>query len=65
MGQPGASSGSRSDDPRNRASAVSQYVRTIAGSGRMPVPPKARRRLRLGYTEDGREFRWPSAVGMC
>jgi hydroxymethylpyrimidine pyrophosphatase-like HAD family hydrolase len=37
-------------------SAVSQYVRTIAGSGRMPVPPKARRRLRLGYTEDGREF---------
>ncbi|MET0213732.1 MAG: HAD family hydrolase [Vicinamibacterales bacterium] len=37
-------------------SAVSQYVRTIVGSGRMPVPPKARRRLRLGFTEDGREF---------
>jgi hydroxymethylpyrimidine pyrophosphatase-like HAD family hydrolase len=37
-------------------SAVSQYVRTIAASGRMPVPPKARRQLRLGFTEDGREF---------
>jgi hydroxymethylpyrimidine pyrophosphatase-like HAD family hydrolase len=37
-------------------SAVAGYVRTIAASGRMPVPAKARRRLRLGFTEDGREF---------
>ena len=37
-------------------SAVAEYVRTIAASGRMPVAPKARRRLRLGFTEDGREF---------
>jgi hydroxymethylpyrimidine pyrophosphatase-like HAD family hydrolase len=36
--------------------AVAGYVRTIAASGRMPVPAKARRRLRLGFTEDGREF---------
>jgi hydroxymethylpyrimidine pyrophosphatase-like HAD family hydrolase len=36
--------------------AVAQYIRTIAASGRMPVPSKARRRLRLGYTEDGTEF---------
>ena len=37
-------------------SAVAEYVRTIATSGRMPIPPKPRRRLRLGYTEDGHEF---------
>jgi hydroxymethylpyrimidine pyrophosphatase-like HAD family hydrolase len=37
-------------------SAVAEYVRTIAASGRMPVPAKGRRRLRLGFTEDGREF---------
>jgi hydroxymethylpyrimidine pyrophosphatase-like HAD family hydrolase len=37
-------------------SAVGEYVRTVAASGRMPVPAKARRRLRLGFTEDGREF---------
>lgn len=36
--------------------AVGKYVRTVAGRGRLPVPTKARRRLRLGYTEDGREF---------
>ncbi|HEY5618557.1 MAG TPA: HAD family hydrolase [Vicinamibacterales bacterium] len=36
--------------------AVAGYVRTIAASGRMPIPPKARRHLRLGHTEDGREF---------
>ena len=37
-------------------SAVAEFVRTIATSGRMPIPPKPRRRLRLGHTEDGREF---------
>lgn len=36
--------------------AVAQYIRTVAASGRMPVPQKARRRLRLGFTEDGAEF---------
>lgn len=36
--------------------AVAEYIRSLAAAGRVPVPPKARRRLRLGYTEDGREF---------
>jgi hydroxymethylpyrimidine pyrophosphatase-like HAD family hydrolase len=36
--------------------AVAPYIRQIAGHGRLPVVPKARRRLKLGYTEDGREF---------
>jgi hypothetical protein len=35
---------------------VAEYVRRLAGAGRLPIPSKARRRLRLGYTEDGREF---------
>jgi hypothetical protein len=36
--------------------AVADYVRRLAGSGHLPAPVRARRRLRLGYTEDGREF---------
>ena len=36
--------------------ALAPYVADLATSGRLPVPPQARRRLRLGYTEDGREF---------
>jgi hydroxymethylpyrimidine pyrophosphatase-like HAD family hydrolase len=36
--------------------AVAEFVRAIAASGRMPFPAKGRRRLRLGFTEDGREF---------
>jgi hydroxymethylpyrimidine pyrophosphatase-like HAD family hydrolase len=36
--------------------AVAEYVRQLVAGGRLPIPPKARRRLRLGYTEDGREF---------
>lgn len=36
--------------------AVAEYVRTLAAAGRVPVPDRARRRLQLGYTEDGREF---------
>jgi len=35
---------------------VASYIRTLVDSGRVPVPPRARRRLRLGYTSDGREF---------
>ena len=36
--------------------AVGDYVRQLAASSRLPVPARARRRLKLGYTEDGREF---------
>jgi hypothetical protein len=36
--------------------AVGDYVRALGETGRLPVPPRARRRLLLGYTEDGREF---------
>jgi hypothetical protein len=28
----------------------------VVSDGRLPVPPRARRRLQLGHTEDGREF---------
>jgi len=36
--------------------AVAQYIRGLAASQQLPVPARARRRLRLGYTEDGHEF---------
>jgi hydroxymethylpyrimidine pyrophosphatase-like HAD family hydrolase len=36
--------------------AVAAFVARLAETGRLPVPPRARRRLLLGYTEDGREF---------
>jgi len=36
--------------------AVAQYVRRLAESRQLPVPPRARRRLLLGHMEDGREF---------
>ena len=36
--------------------AVAPFITSVAASGRLPVPPRARRRLRLGYTEDGNEF---------
>ena len=36
--------------------AVAEFIRTIAESGRVPTPPRARRRLRLGHAEDGSEF---------
>jgi hypothetical protein len=36
--------------------AVADYIQALAGTGRIPMPARARRRLRLGYTEDGREF---------
>jgi hydroxymethylpyrimidine pyrophosphatase-like HAD family hydrolase len=36
--------------------AVAAYVRKLANTGRLPIPPRARRRLLLGYTEDGSEF---------
>jgi hypothetical protein len=36
--------------------AVGDFARTLAATGRLPVPPRARRRLMLGYLENGREF---------
>ena len=36
--------------------AVGQFIRLLTAGRRVPVPARARRRLRLGYTEDGREF---------
>jgi hydroxymethylpyrimidine pyrophosphatase-like HAD family hydrolase len=36
--------------------AVADYVRQLATTGRLPAPPRARRRLLLGYREDGRDF---------
>jgi hydroxymethylpyrimidine pyrophosphatase-like HAD family hydrolase len=35
---------------------VGAYVRTLAATATLPTLPKARRRLLLGYLEDGREF---------
>jgi hydroxymethylpyrimidine pyrophosphatase-like HAD family hydrolase len=36
--------------------AVGGFIHHLASIGRMPVPQRARRRLVLGRTEDGREF---------
>jgi hydroxymethylpyrimidine pyrophosphatase-like HAD family hydrolase len=36
--------------------AVGDYVRALAAAGDLPLPARARRRLLLGYLEDGREF---------
>jgi hydroxymethylpyrimidine pyrophosphatase-like HAD family hydrolase len=36
--------------------AVGDYVRTLSSTGSLPIPPRGRRRLLLGYLEDGREF---------
>jgi hypothetical protein len=36
--------------------SVASFLRTLAVSRAMPAPARARRRLQLGYTEDGREF---------
>jgi hydroxymethylpyrimidine pyrophosphatase-like HAD family hydrolase len=42
--------------PGSGPPGVAEYIQALAADGRMPVPPRARRRLRLGYTDDGREF---------
>jgi hypothetical protein len=42
--------------PGDGPPAVAEYIRMLAATGRVPIPARARRRLRLGYTEDGREF---------
>jgi hydroxymethylpyrimidine pyrophosphatase-like HAD family hydrolase len=36
--------------------AVAGYLRELAAAGSLPVTPRGRRRLLLGYLEDGREF---------
>ena len=40
----------------NDPSAVAEFIKGIAASGRLPVPRRARRRLLIGHTEDHREF---------
>ena len=40
-------------------SAVTDFLRQFEGGGHLPVPPRARRRLLLGYAEDGRALRYP------
>ena len=42
--------------PGTGPAAVADYVRKLAATGRLPTPPHPRRRLMLGYTDDGREF---------
>jgi hydroxymethylpyrimidine pyrophosphatase-like HAD family hydrolase len=36
--------------------AVADYVRQLAAARSLPIPPRGRRHLLLGYLEDGREF---------
>ena len=40
----------------NSPTAVADFIRCVAESGRLPLPIKARRRLLIGHTEDGSEF---------
>ena len=40
------------ESPRDTAT----YIRALAGADHLPFPARARRYLRLGHTEDGREF---------
>jgi hydroxymethylpyrimidine pyrophosphatase-like HAD family hydrolase len=40
----------------NGPAAVGQYIQMLAASGTLPVVPRGRRRLLLGYLEDGREL---------
>ena len=36
--------------------AVGGFIRRVSQTGRLPLPARARRRLVLGHTDDGREF---------
>jgi hydroxymethylpyrimidine pyrophosphatase-like HAD family hydrolase len=42
--------------------AVAAYLQALAESRQLPIPPRARRRLLLGHTEDGLEF-WLAVRG--
>lgn len=46
----------------NGTAAVAAYLRDLAHSGNLPSTAQGRRRLLLGYTEDGRQF-WLAARG--
>jgi hypothetical protein len=35
---------------------TASYIRALSATGHLPLPARARRYLRLGHTEDGREF---------
>ena len=40
----------------NSPDAVGKFIRRVAASGRLPTPVRARRRLLIGHTDDGRNF---------
>jgi hydroxymethylpyrimidine pyrophosphatase-like HAD family hydrolase len=40
----------------DRPDAVGDFITRVAASGRLPAPPRVRRRLLIGHTDDGREF---------
>ena len=40
----------------NSPDAVGTFIRRVAASGRLPIPVRARRRLLIGHTDDGRDF---------
>ena len=42
--------------PGEHPADIAHYIRSLMASNQMPLPVKARRYLRLGHTEDGREF---------
>jgi hydroxymethylpyrimidine pyrophosphatase-like HAD family hydrolase len=42
--------------PGERPHDIAHFIRSIVASDRMPLPMRARRHLRLGHLEDGREF---------
>jgi hydroxymethylpyrimidine pyrophosphatase-like HAD family hydrolase len=42
--------------PGTGPAAVATFLEPYAAGRRLPVPDRARRRLKLGFTEDGREF---------
>ena len=42
--------------PGTSPAAVAAYVTELTVTGRLPIPPRARRQLLLGHLEDGREF---------
>lgn len=42
--------------PGDGPAAVAPHIRRLGETGRIPLPDRARRRLQLGYQQDGREF---------
>ena len=56
MGQPGATGRGRRRHHRQQPGRRRGFIRRVAASGRLPIPVRARRRLLIGHTDDGREF---------